>query len=353
MKPSSKRPIDLKRDSAGSFTIGEAGETSKAMITTEHVLYSVMEHGIYAVQMADQIDPDRTNADLPPTVQQRVLAYGSDDPIAARTFMTAGVLFDRTYLGQSFPVDEGKLLSLELASRLGTLQDALDALVANERRVVEELDKLVTKGSLRVPSVPDLRSRVEGFLAGADRIQETLFAIAHLFYPRPKSSLDTRRNLLDQIERKTPGRDAFHASMKVIVELLHEVREHRNASVHTDGPKALLVRDFHLLPTGDLSAPMMEIRHPRFASPNQPVTHYMHEKLSTLTDASETMLAWLCSENLSGPASAAFKTQLARMPEGETHHGSRYCYHTAIEGPWPPPTGETEESDRPPPTNAR
>ena len=42
-------------------------------------MYFAKERGIYAMQLADQIDPDRTNAALPDT-QQRILRIGTDVP---------------------------------------------------------------------------------------------------------------------------------------------------------------------------------------------------------------------------------------------------------------------------------
>ena len=41
-------------------------------------LLIVKRKGIYAIKMADQIDPNRTNPNIPNTVQ-RFAPYGSDD----------------------------------------------------------------------------------------------------------------------------------------------------------------------------------------------------------------------------------------------------------------------------------
>ena len=314
--------------------VGNDGETNKAMIVTDDHLYAVTDRAIYAVQMADQIDPDRTNINLPMTVQQKGLGYGSDSEFVARTFMTAAQLFNPTYLGQTFPVTEGKLLGLELAKRLATLQDFYNALAANEERAEVELQTARRQGSFKLPETPDLRTRVETFAAAADRIQETLFKIAFLFYPKPAKQEGTRAYLIAAVEAATPGRTNYHDGIKSIVELLHRIREHRNASVHEDGPKALIVRDFHLLPDGDVSAPLMTIQHPVFASPETPVTAYMSQWIGALTAASEAMIAWLCGENITlkvGP----FEHHLDMMPDGQTVDGSRYYYRTAIVGPLP------------------
>lgn len=131
-KKRTDRPIDRVRNSAGSFTVGDPGDEFKAMITTKDHLYTVTDSAVYSVQMADQIDPDRTNINLPRVMQQTVLHYGAESNFVARTFMTGGELFNTTYLGSVFPVDAAKLLSLELAKRLAALQDTFYGLVKNE-----------------------------------------------------------------------------------------------------------------------------------------------------------------------------------------------------------------------------
>jgi hypothetical protein len=92
------------------------------MITIGDALYIVKECGIYTFQLADQIDPERTNAAIPDALQ-RVLAIGASDPIVARTLLTADTLFQQRVLGPSF--DEGKGLKLvwELLQDFVTMSD--------------------------------------------------------------------------------------------------------------------------------------------------------------------------------------------------------------------------------------
>jgi hypothetical protein len=330
-KRRSDRPVDRIRNSGGSFTVGEPSEVVTAMTTTKDNLYSITDRAIYAVQMADQIDPDRTNISLPRTVHQKVLAYGSASEFVARTFVTGIELFNSTYLGATFPVDHAKLLSLELAKNLAALQDTLNALTENEKRGLALLEGPPGGNTYRIPETTDLRTKVEAFTASADRIQETLFALAHLFYPKPKGKSDTRGHLVQAVQKATPGHVDFHEAISSIVSFLHEIREHRNASVHQDGPKSLLLRDYHLMPSGHLSARLMEIRHPQFAA-ETPVTHYMADRIQHLTEGSEALIAWLCAENITLETGAMFTHRLAVMPDGERRFGSRYFYHTSLNG---------------------
>lgn len=53
----------------------EDGRVSAA-IDMGNTLYIVKEHAIYAVQMADHVDPERTNVVVPNT-QPRIMSMGS------------------------------------------------------------------------------------------------------------------------------------------------------------------------------------------------------------------------------------------------------------------------------------
>ena len=88
-----KRPIDTVRESALSMQIGGPEDGAIAvMIDMGMALYVVKEHAIYAGQLADQVDPGRTNVAVPNT-QQRLLSIGSHDPKAARIFLTTYTMF--------------------------------------------------------------------------------------------------------------------------------------------------------------------------------------------------------------------------------------------------------------------
>jgi hypothetical protein len=97
--PTGRRDIDKVRDSGKSASIGTDGDDSaiSEMIPIGHTLYFVKERGIYAFQMADQIDPGRTNISIP-DIQQRILQVGSDDAVVARILLTAATLFNKNVL---------------------------------------------------------------------------------------------------------------------------------------------------------------------------------------------------------------------------------------------------------------
>jgi hypothetical protein len=107
----SDRSIDRIRNSALSIKIGEVGDGRICtMIDMQRSLFSIHEHAINAVQLAEQIDSQRTSATVPNT-HQEILSMGAQDPEVARTYLTAHALFKSIHLGDQFD----KKRSLELA----------------------------------------------------------------------------------------------------------------------------------------------------------------------------------------------------------------------------------------------
>ncbi|MFA7301936.1 MAG: hypothetical protein WC069_06520, partial [Candidatus Shapirobacteria bacterium] len=95
----SGRDIDQIRNSAMSMKVGapDDGKITEMVSLGDRMLV-VMERAIHVMQLADSIDPGRTNISIPNT-QQRLLSRGADDPIVAKTLLTAQVLFKKTHLG--------------------------------------------------------------------------------------------------------------------------------------------------------------------------------------------------------------------------------------------------------------
>ena len=107
-----KRPIDRLRESAGKMEIGTADDSSEitAMVSIGDDFYIVKENGIYAVKLADSIDPERLNPHIP-NVQQRVLDYGSASKLVGRTFLTANSLFKENHLPSTFNCEQAIMLA--------------------------------------------------------------------------------------------------------------------------------------------------------------------------------------------------------------------------------------------------
>ena len=95
--------IKRLRESAISMEVGDANDRSAitGMMPIGGLLHIIKENGIYECKLADHIDPERTNPNVP-NVQQKILSIGSSSDLTARTLLTAKSLFEPKFLLEDF-----------------------------------------------------------------------------------------------------------------------------------------------------------------------------------------------------------------------------------------------------------
>ncbi|MDF0497222.1 IS66 family insertion sequence element accessory protein TnpB [Bradyrhizobium yuanmingense] len=75
------------RESAMSMDVGPSGGHITGMVKIGERLHTVKTDSISRIMLADEIDPNRTNINVPNS-QQEVLDCGSDSPLVAKTLLT-------------------------------------------------------------------------------------------------------------------------------------------------------------------------------------------------------------------------------------------------------------------------
>src|SRR6266513_1197909 len=91
-----KREIDRIRESAVSMSINVPVDDSEitGMFTLVDKLLGVKRIGMYQIKMADQIDTESTNPNVPNTVK-RLAAFGSDGKFIGKILLTAHGLLEK------------------------------------------------------------------------------------------------------------------------------------------------------------------------------------------------------------------------------------------------------------------
>jgi hypothetical protein len=113
------RSIDRRRNGAGQAIVeGDVGPILTVFPHREARLFFICERGVTSGQMADQIDPERTNPNMPQFVQTPELTHGASAPFIQRTLCVAAALFDQTYLPAHVSKDDAFALALEAARAL-------------------------------------------------------------------------------------------------------------------------------------------------------------------------------------------------------------------------------------------
>jgi hypothetical protein len=252
---------------------------------------------IYRVQLADEIDPERTNIAIPNT-HQKVLSYGTDFPYVRQTLMTARRLFSNKVLGPAFDYKTGINLSFEALQDLAAMHDIPKNARARFDKIAEDLQNLaVERRSLTVPSMGDVRGESKAFLQKADHVASALFNIAKLFYgdeigPRWFGSLHKLAS------DKCRDNDEFTKFLNAALPFLQFVRNARNAVEHPDQTKSVKVTDIALLPSGALNPPSIEVIHPETPQPSVPLLALLEHAADQLATVFEVMLAHLCGANV-------------------------------------------------------
>src|SRR5260221_4275598 len=175
-----KRPIDYLRDSAGSMTIGnDADGPITELISLGDALLVVKARSIYAVKLADQIDPERINSAVPNT-HQMVLRIGADDSTVARTLLTAHTLFKKSFLGNSFDEVTALASVFDLVKDFAAMTEMQGHLEDAESEIAKRYETAANVTEL--PALGDCKARLDGFAQQAGHIVTSLEAITKHFY---------------------------------------------------------------------------------------------------------------------------------------------------------------------------
>src|SRR5579862_7806392 len=107
------------------------------MIPIRGRMIIVKTKSIYEMAMADDIDPQRTNINLPPTVQKLIVDQGSDSEMVAKTFLTAKTLFKPEFFESTLDTERILKLSLEILEELVILEREIDKYLDQEKKLID------------------------------------------------------------------------------------------------------------------------------------------------------------------------------------------------------------------------
>lgn len=291
------RSIDRARNSGGSITLPADTGGITDMGEINGALHVIGGSAIYRVQLADEIDPERTNIAIPNT-HQKVLSYGTDFPYVRQILMTARRLFSSRVLGHAFDYKTGINLSFGALQDLVAMHDIREDIRARLDKIAEDIKNLaMERRSVTVPSMGDVRGDSKAFLQKADHVMVALFNIAKLFYgdeigPRWFTSLHKLAS------EKYGYDDEFTKFLNAALPLLRFVRNARNAVEHPDQTKRVKVTDIALLPSGALNPPSIEVIHPETPQPSMPLLSLLEYVADQLATVFEVMLVHLCGANV-------------------------------------------------------
>lgn len=292
------RPIDKIRNSAMSMKVGapDDGKITDMVSVSDRMLV-VMERAIHVMQLADSIDPARTNISIPNT-QQRLLSRGADDPIVAKTLLTAQVLFKKSHLGHDFDEQRGLTLALDLLKDIATMADMLSATQEAQDSAMGAFEKETAAGRhLTLPTIGDAEARCDAFAQKVGHAVDILRDMARLFYGEALKAkwIDS---LAELTKERYGSEDPFTKHIEAARPFLLLLREMRNMIEHAKADWHIKVFDFRLLPSGQIMVPSIEIVRPGEEASQDALTSLMSQITDDIANVAESFMAYLCNAHV-------------------------------------------------------
>jgi len=322
------RAIDRVRDGAGMLTVGtEIDGVLTGMVALSDVAFMVKERAIYRLLMADDIDPDRENINIPNSVQL-TLSAGSDSDLVARTLLTADELFPKAYFAQEIR-QEIVLVTVELTKNLLSAQEITDALRARVDELSQPVE--VKNRAATLPAAGSLEQRVNAFIQAAHSVIQQLYDLPRSFIKFPPKGWPD--NFTEALQSKFGDEHEFTRFARSTAPFIKFLRNARHCVEHRRGDQRIDARDFHLTKDGRLNRPTVAIVHSATPLDATDLVEFMTSMLDQLIDVTEAMLAHVA--DASRPESlAGFPLAIAEIPADQRRNGSRVrlAYFTMING---------------------
>jgi hypothetical protein len=316
---SGRRPIDVKRDASITLEIGGDDKSpAKEFLSTAGGLYVIKETGVFKIQLADDIDPGRTNPNVP-NLSQQVLTEGYSSEVVARVLLTAKSLFDENNATVKPFVAELFEQCLVLTRQILEL-DTMTGELAEEIRRKEEnfAAKAASPNAFSLPSIPGIETKVQNILFKADKARDTLIGMFRLqFLPSEsgKVKLDALEKAIEGALRTEPQ---LIEAWQEISKYLALVRNMRNACEHPKENYRVALTDFSMQPSGEVNPPLVAIQHPDTPIRTLPLTEFVEFVRQTMLAHAENALAFMRIVRLL--ANNPFGESVAEFPESERRH---------------------------------
>ena len=325
-----KRPIDRLRDGAGSFEVKTPDDDSAitGMISTGDSLLAVKEKGVYAIKLADQIDPERKNINAPNTIQ-RILPYGSGEPWVGAVLLTGSELLKKEILDEHVDAECAMSLVIEIAQNIASAMELLDAFISSQKIELEKYDLEIKKDrSVLLPSMGGIPNKCKEFLQKSDHALDGLFKVVKVFYQNVGKG--GWESLKKEVEKESPSIDNFAEVLSQMLPFLQFVRNARNCVEHPRNEHKIVATDFSIDADNKLLSPLIEVVHPKTPQAPVPVVNFMSQIVDNIVDIVELMLAFICNRHIR-PISG-FPVQVHEFPIGHRRtENVKYGYGVATE----------------------
>lgn len=288
-----KLPSMPKRDAAGSFELDDPadGTPIKEMLPLKDRLLLVTEKCTYQVQLADQIDPKRTNPNIPHNVRRKLFDHGTNSEILRKTLIHSKVMFRKEFQPH-LDVAKAMLLALEALGEIISVDQAAQEFAAVETDAIEKVSLIKQQTrSVALPSIGNVEAHCKTFTQRAHHFGSALLRIVRLFYPDAKNW-----DKLQEIVRARYGvDDPFYQVVSGTKPTLLLVLNARDSLEHHN--EGVTTIDFAMEPDGTIAPPTIELHFRKSNLPRCSISHFMQEIIKSLLVSFEMIVTHACSKS--------------------------------------------------------
>ena len=282
------------RSGGGSMKLGnDPTDAVSSVVVIGNDLLIVMRRSIHSVMLADSIDPNRTNPQIPNS-QRRVVPYGSDDASVGRTLLQANVLFEKNTLPSEVDRALALRISLEFLKEILALRDIMNEYKEKVDTAQASFEgKLADDKSLHLPFIPGLEQITKRYIQTADDATGRVMELAQVFYSdiRGKRWIVSLHDKLRETQGETHNATMFVKSITNGVWLLRNLR---NAVEHPKETDHIEVENYTLNSDGTVGEPIISCNNPDTPLSDMSIMDLMEDATEALQEYFEMLMAHFC-----------------------------------------------------------
>lgn len=304
----------------------EAGRIVR-LIPTDGFMEAYTTGGTFQVRTPDNVDPARTNPEMPWT-QAKASGAGTTNPIVARLFIQAHDVLQQLILRRG---DKKKLLvNMRLAKE--EMLNCETAFMVLQRET-ETVEQLIRSGqvrrsgsSIQCPQVNDLDRCATQFIASAKRALQAAGEVYNEFYQPGRGGLMKNGNLgfaVAHLAAQTPPNGDYLHFLKENEPAVKRLIELRNGQEHADAASRTVIEDVQLA-SGGFVPPTWRL----LPGPPSPILSEMAAALPFLVSFIESNFFFGLLENTE---SIGFVQRLQMIPPSERDPDCPMAYRLVYE----------------------
>ena len=330
-----KRPIDMQRESAVGMTIVDESDDSpiSQVLSLPDELLLIKGRGIWRFQLADDIDPDRTNPKVP-NAQQKLLGRGAADELVCRTLLQAHLLLSTGFSRTESLYGAALASTFDFLRDLDALQNGIDDLREKLSSAERDFDSNKLKTGLQLPALRDVAARGKGLKQALDHLVRKLWVFVRAFRPELPPGVSWSK-----FREQAMARGQTEASLASLVLKLQEgfssIRNSRNAIEHPRPGHEVILHDYRLKPDGLVHRPTIEVIHSETPVDESELLMFAESMSKYILEAYELLLVHLCG--LHAKSRGVFELRIAMLPaERRSNVHVKFSFFTKLHEQWVP-----------------